>query len=131
VIDTFVLTDAYILRAREKRYSGFSDLTTEHALAWCLPKHPHSLSVIHEACRWCKVERLCFEAVHPASKTPDAPWWNELVDLANRERGDMMCGGGYRLSYIRLDHSDGRWWVAIVVDPLNSPDSSELSVGTL
>lgn len=130
--DTFVLTDAFIIRAREKLYSGSSDLTTEHALAWCLPKHPHSLSTIHEACGWCKVERLCFEAVHPASKTPDAPWWNELVDLVDRERRNQaLSDEGFKCSYVRLDHPDGRWWVAIVVNPLDAPDGCEFSVGTI
>jgi hypothetical protein len=116
--EKWVVTDADIIRAREDRYHGWNDLTTEGALAWSLPKHSHPLNEIHVGkCTICAIERRALDAYHCATRAKGEPWWEEWIAAYHAELHTMFQGPeGFSWTDVRVSLPDGRWWVARAFD---------------
>ncbi len=106
-----------IVQARQRGYFGHSDMGTEKALKWVLPKHPHSMDVLHPKCHWCDLERRILAIGHMASVRPPPAWWKRFMEGASKEMGLMASvHGSHGWTTLRLNSSDGRWWAVNVTN---------------
>jgi hypothetical protein len=110
-------TAADIIRAREGRYKGWNDLTTEGALRWSLVKHAHPLNEIHPKCPWCATERRALDALHCATRSKGEPWWEQFIANHHKELRTMVAPHcGFCWTDVRVSLPDGRWWIARTFD---------------
>ena len=70
---------AQVLEARANNYQFQSDLGTEMALKWSLPKHEHLLTKLVSGCRWCGIERMVIKHGHMASVEKAPEWWKRFI----------------------------------------------------
>jgi hypothetical protein len=108
-----------VLRARRVGFRDCSDPVTEVALGWNLTKHCHPLNVVLANCEWCKIERVILKVgVKSLSQTPPH-WWKTFISEAFKEMDHSPMIGDHRTALLRVDSSDGRWWVFPVAEQVS------------